>query len=594
MELVSSKDLVKASKTLQILGGERLARILFSVLKLDLVNKTYSSNIHLPPQLFTDKILEDISIKYKVPETDLDNIPKEGSFITISNHAYGGIDGLILISMITKQRPDYKVLVNFLLTQIAPLQNYFIGVNPFETHKDVKSSFGGLKDAITHLSGGRPMGFFPAGEVSSYKLSHHSITDREWQHSMLKFIKKAGVPVVPVYFTGHNSILFNILGFIHPVLRTVKLPSEIFNKEGKEIGIRIGTPVTVDEQKEFKDIADYGRFLRMKTYVLGLTEESRKKNNYQIIIHSPEPLIDQVPDEHILKEIDQIGVEHLLFRIKENLVFCVPSLKIPHILKELGRRREKTYREVGEGTNKSLDTDQYDPYFEQLFIWDQSEKQLVGGYRVGKGNHILTNYGLKGFYITSLFRINRKFSPILNVSLELGRSFIIKEYQKKPLSLFLLWKGILYLLLKNPNYRYLIGPVSISNEFRTFSKTLCVEFLKANYFNSEFAGYIRARNPFVEKPGRIIEKDLFLRYTEKDVGRLDSFINDFDRKYKTPVLLKKYLSVNAEVLGFNVDPLFNNCLDALMILDLFEVPFSTIEGLAKEFHDQSLLERFRK
>ena len=182
----------------------------------------------------------------------------------------------------------------------------------------------------------------------------------------------------------------------------------------------------------------------------------------------------------------------------------------------------------------------------------------------------------------------------MNVSLELGRSFIIKEYQKKPLSLFLLWKGILYLLLKNPNYRYLLGPVSISNEFKSYSKTLCVEFLKANFFNSEFAGYIRPRNPFRLKHDRIIEKDLFLKYTEKDIMRLDEFIRDFDNGYKTPILLRKYLSVNAEVLGFNIDPLFNNCLDALMILDLFEVPLNTIEGLAKEFHDQSLLERFRK
>ncbi|MCX6287842.1 MAG: GNAT family N-acetyltransferase [Bacteroidetes bacterium] len=593
MDLVSPKDLVKASKGLQIFGGKRFANVLFSILRLDLINKAYSDNIHLPPREFLDKILEDIKVTYKVPEVDLNNIPPEGSFISISNHAYGGIDGLMLISLITKLRPDYKVLVNFLLTRIAPLKEYFIGVNPFETYKDVKSSFGGLKDAIIHLVNGCPMGFFPSGEVSSYKLKRRAITDREWQHSMLKFIKKARVPIVPVYFSGHNSIQFNILGFIHPVLRTAKLPSELFNKEGREIGIRIGTPVSVDEQNEFKDIADYGRFLRMKTYELGLVEKP-EKNKYKLLIHSPEPLIEPVPDNFIQKEIEQIKTEHLLFRIKENFVFCVPSVKIPNILKELGRRREKTYREVGEGTNKSLDVDQYDPYFEQLFIWDESEKQLAGGYRVGNGNQILSNYGMKGFYITSLFWISRKFAPILNVSLELGRSFIIKEYQKKPLSLFLLWKGILYLLLKNPNYRYLIGPVSISNEFKSFSKTLCVEFLKANYFNSEFAEYIKARNPFRGKPCRIIEKDLFHRYTEKDAGRLDSFIHDFDPQYKTPILLKKYLSVNAEVLGFNVDPLFNNCLDALMILDLFEVPFNTIEGLAKEFQDQSLLERFRK
>jgi len=593
MDLVSADDLVKASKALQIPGGESLSRLLFRLLRLDLLNKTYCDNIHLPPHQFFDKILADVGVYYKVSENDLKNIPSEGGFITISNHAYGGIDGLMLISLITKQRPDYKLLVNFLLTRIEPLKGYFIGVNPFEAHKDLKSSFGGLKDAFIHLVNRHPIGFFPSGEVSSFKLKQGSVTDREWQHSMLKFIKKARVPIVPVYFPGHNSIAFNILGFIHPALRTAKLPSELFNKEEKEIQIRIGTPVSVEEQNEFKDISDYGRFLRMKTYALGLTEKPGACK-INLLAHSPEPIIDPVPEALIQQEIEQIKSEYFLFRVKDSYVFCAPSAKIPNILKEIGRRREKTYREVGEGTNKSVDVDPYDPYFEQLFIWDDNDKQLVGGYRVGKGNQILTNYGMKGFYITSLFRISKKFTPILNVSIELGRSFIIKEYQKKPLPLFLLWKGILYLLLKNPNYRYLLGPVSISNEFKSFSKTLCVEFMKANYFNSEFAEHIKPRTPYRKKPLRIIEKKLFLKYTGNDPGRLDSFIRDFDPQYKTPILLKKYLSVNAEVLGFNVDPLFNNCLDALMILDLFEVPFATIEGLAKEFQDQSLLERFRK
>lgn len=593
MDLVSPKDLVKASKSLQILGGEKFARFLFRILKLDLINKCYNDNIHLPSNEFLDKILGDFMVSFSVPENDLKNLPSDGSFITVSNHAYGGIDGLMLISMIIKQRPDYKVLVNFLLTRIAPLRDYFIGVNPFETHKDLKSSFGGLKDALIHLSNGHPIGFFPSGEVSSYKLRYRAITDREWQHSMLKFIKKAKVPVVPVYFSGHNSIQFNMLGFIHPVLRTAKLPSELLNKQGRQIHIRVGSPVTVAEQDEFKDISDYGRFLRMKTYMLCLPNRS-EKYKYKLLSHAPDNIPEPVPDKLIQEEIDRIKPEYLLFKVKESCVFCVPTVKIPNIMQEIGRRREKTFREVGEGTGKSLDIDRYDPYFEQLFIWDETDKQLVGGYRVGKGNQILTNLGITGFYIASLFKINPKFSPILNVSIELGRSFIIKEYQKKILSLFLLWKGILYLLLKNPSYRYLLGPVSISNEFSSYSKSLCAEFLKANYFNSEFAEYVRPRNPFRPQTGRLIEKELFLRYTEKDAVRLDNFIHDFDPKYKTPILLKKYLSVNAEVLGFNVDPLFNNCLDALMILDLFEVPVSTIESLAKEFDDQSLLERFRK
>ncbi|MEI8005095.1 MAG: lysophospholipid acyltransferase family protein [Bacteroidota bacterium] len=593
MDLVTPKDLVNASNALRVFGGERLAGVIFRLLRLDLINKTYNNNFHLSPEEFLDKVLEEIKVTYSVSGQDMENIPADGSFITISNHAYGGIDGLILISLIRKQRPDYKVLVNFLLTRIIPLQKWFVGVNPFEANKDVKSSFGGLKDAIVRLGNNHPMGFFPAGEVSSYKLRQNSITDREWQHSMLKFIKKARIPIVPVYFAGHNSILFNFLGFVHPVLRTIKLPSELYNKKRKEIQVRIGSPVQVRDQDEFHDIEEFGRFLRMKTYTLGLDGKPGKVGD-KIHTHSQEPVVEPVPGSQVAEEIRQIKNEFLLFRVKDSFVFCAPSARIPNIMKEIGRRREITYREVGEGTNKSFDIDRYDPCFEQLFIWDDSEKQLVGGYRVGKGQEILAKSGMKGFYITSLFKINRKFMPILNVSIELGRSFIIKEYQKKPLSLFLLWKGILYLLLKNPNYRYLLGPVSISNEFKPISKSLCVEFLKANHFNSELAGYIKAKNPYRAKSPKIIEKELFLKHTGNDTGKMDDFIRDFDPLYKTPILLKKYLSVNAEILGFNVDPLFNNCLDALTILDLFEVPFATIEGLAKEFQDQSLLERFRK
>lgn len=593
MDLISPTELVRANRALQILGGERLAKILFKLIKLDQINRIYSENLHLTNSGFLEAVLADMQVKFIIPERDLNNIPAEGPFIAISNHPYGGIDGLMMLSFMTRIRPDFKLLVNFLLSRILPLKDFFLGVNPFETHKDVKSSFGGLKDAFNHLMNNHPMGIFPAGEVSSYKLKYKEVADREWQHSMLKFIKKAGVPIIPIYFSGHNSIQFNMLGFIHPLLRTVKLPSEVFNKAGNEINIRIGSPVTFAEQDRFRDISDYGKFLRMKTYALSLSLKP-VKHNYRFIIHSPEPIIEQVSDDLIRQEIEQIRKTHLLFSVRENCVFCAEAAIIPNILKEIGRRREKTYREVGEGTNKSLDLDRYDPYFDQLFIWDDLQKQIVGGYRVGKGNRILSQFGRNGFYIHSLFKIHPEFTPVLNVSLELGRSFIIREYQKKTFPLFLLWKGILYLLLKNPEYRYLLGPVSISNEFSQYAKTLCVEFLKANFFNTEFASYIRPKNPYRGKVHKVFPKDILFRHTENDLTKLDEFIQDFDPQYKTPILLKKYLSVNAEVLGFNVDPLFNNCLDALMILDLFEVPLTTIESLAKEFHDQSILERFRK
>lgn len=595
MDLITPKQLVESSKALQFLGGEALARLLFRMLKLNRLNKEYNRIIDLPPDPFVKAVLDNAGVGFSIDEQELENIPQTGSFITISNHAYGAIDGMLLLRIIPSVRPDYRMLVNFLLTQLEPIRGYFLGVNPFEAYKNVRSSFGGLKDAYIHLQEGHPVGMFPAGEVSSFKLKYRGVADKEWQYSILKFIKRSKVPVVPVYFDGHNSPLFHILGVIHPLLRTVKLPSELYNKEGKTIRVRIGTPILVKEQDEFDDIREFGKFLRMKTYALGIPLKNQKRQANRVIPgKTMEPIIDPVPQDKLIWEIEMIRDTCKLFQIQHQTVFCAPTERIPYITSEIGRLREMTYRMVGEGTNKSFDLDHFDQYFDQLFIWDETDRKIAGGYRVGKGDQILDRFGMSGFYISTLFQIDPDFSTILKVSMELGRSFIVKEYQRKTLSLFMLWKGILYLLLKHPEYRYLIGPVSMSNEFLDVSKTLAVEFLKAHYYNSEFAEYIHPNKPFTVRFPRKINKNLYLKYVGKDLSRLDRFIHSIDPEYKTPVLFKKYLSVNAEIIGFNIDPHFNNCLDALTILDIFEVPYEMIESLSKEINDHSILDRFRK
>ncbi len=595
MDLISPKQLVEANKYLQYFGGEALAKILFKLLRFDKVNKQYNKISECGPRDFIDQLIEGVGVSYKVDEQEMENIPKTGPFIVISNHAYGAIDGILLLKIIPEVRPDFKMLVNFLLTKLEPIKPYFLGVNPFEAYKDARSSFGGLKDAFLHLQNDHPIGIFPAGEVSTVKLQYRGVADKEWQHSILKLIKRSKVPVIPVYFDGSNSSFFHFLGMIHPMLRTVKLPSELFNKRGRTIRIRVGTPILVKEQDEFDDIREFGKFLRMKTYALGIPLSNIKRQaSIAPSGSAQEPVIDAVPQNHLIHEIELIKDEFKLFQIQNQSVFCAPTERIPYITSEIGRLREITYRLVGEGTNKSFDLDHFDQFFDQLFIWDEDAQTIVGGYRIGKGRDILDKHGIPGFYISTLFRLDPDFSTVLKVSIELGRSFITKEYQKKPLSLFMLWKGILYLLIKNPEYRYLIGPVSMSNEFLDVSKALAVEFLKANFYNSEFAEYIHPNKPFTIRFPRKINKNLFLNYVGKDLTRLDRFINSIDPIYKTPVLIKKYLNLNAEIIGFNIDPLFNNCLDALTILDLFEVPYDIIEGLSKEINDQSLLDRFRK
>ena len=254
--------------------------------------------------------------------------------------------------------------------------------------------------------------------------------------------------------------------------------------------------------------------------------------------------------------------------------------------------REVTFREVGEGTNQSSDIDEFDLYYNQMFIWDNDEECMIGAYRLGKGHDIVRQFGKRGFYFNSLFRASDSLLGILEQSLELGRSFVIREYQRRPMPLFLLWKGILYFLLKNPEYRYMIGPVSISNNYSKISKDLIISFILKNHFEWKIAQHIRPRNSYKFKSDNP-NINILMDNMEEDINKLDKCIGDFDElNTGLPVLLKKYIKLNAKIIGFNVDPKFNNCLDGLIILDVYDVPKSIIESLSKEVNDGSILERF--
>ena len=592
MKLVETEEFIKAARLGKHIGGQSAAKVLMTVLRINKLNRLYDEISHLRGMDFIDALIEKLQLEYEVNEEELKQIPREGAFITVSNHPLGGIDGMLLVKVISRVRPDIKVMSNFVLNKIEPVSEYMLPVNPFERRKEARSSLLGVKLALEQLQNGGVLGIFPAGEVSSYNEDNYGISDREWQYPAMKMIKKAQVPVVPVYFQGSNSRLFHILGLIHPSLRTVRLPAEVFNKKHKTIRIRIGNPVSVKEQNAFKDISTLGRYLRAKTYSLGSVLEVRKFFRPRINRNrKPEPIAEPVATSLIQEEIEKIREEYTLFSSDQFEIFCTPSTEIPQIMLELGRLREITFREVGEGTNHSMDLDEYDLYYNQLFVWDARELKIVGAYRVGKGQEIFRRYGVKGFYLQSLFRMNRRFHPILRQSLELGRSFIIREYQRRPLPLFLLWKGILYFLLKHSEYRYLIGPVSISNNFSQFSRGLIMQYIRAHHFDRKLSRYVRPRTRY-NVPGFNVDEEVILENTE-DLNKLDRFIKEVEPyDYSLPILLKRYLKLNGRIIGFNLDPKFNDALDGMLVLDLFDVPMETIASLSKEINDESILERF--
>ena len=591
MKLIDTDELLRVARVKGI-AGESAAKFLMLLLRFRRINKIYAENSMKSGMDFIDSMNEELGIRYEISKEELDKIPLKGAFITISNHPFGGVDGLLLIKLIATIRPDFKVLPNFLLQRMEPVRKNVFSFNPFTRQEGSSEGLGQLKDVFVHLEGGKPVGVFPAGEVSCFNQDIQAVTDPQWQYPVIKMIKKANVPVLPIYFQGKNSRFFQLLGRIHPKLRTLKLPSEFFKQRKRVIKIRIGSPIASREQDEFSDIARYGRYMRTKTYALGTSLEVNKFFSVNRgRLKREEPIADPIPVQKIEAEIAQVMARYLLFKIQNFSVICVPSVEIPNIMNEIGRLREITFRDVGEGTNRSIDIDEYDLYYHQLFIWDNEQRKIVGAYRVGKGKEIMDIYGIRGFYIQSLFRMHRRMYPILTQSLELGRSFIIPEYQRRPLPLFLLWKGILYFLIKNPEYRYLVGPVSISNRFSNFSKELIIKFITEYYYNDKIARYIRPRKKFIVSLHHL-DTDILIE-SASDLNKFDRIIKDIETaQYNMPVLLKKYLKQNGQIVGFNIDPKFNNALDGLLILDLFDVPPNTISALSKEVNDEGLLERF--
>jgi len=585
MKIITKAEFEKASK-IDKFYMPGLASLLMEIMKINEVNEVFEKAEHLQGEAFIDKILQIIGITIDYDESELKNFPKKGAFIAIANHPYGGIEGLMLLKIMCLARPDSKLMANFLLKKIPNLSDYLIAVNPFENVENT-SSISGIKTIILQLNSGIPIGIFPAGEVSTFKTKIQKITDKPWHPVVGKLIQKADVPVVPIYFHGNNGILFNLLSFIHPTLRTAKLPSELFNKQGHKISLRIGKPVKPSELPFYDNPIKLLDYLRAKTYALGAGLENEKKifdpRNIFKIRKKIEEIVAPISVEDLEKEIANL-TEYLVCSEKNYEVYICSSTAIPTILKEIGRLREITFREIGEGTNKPIDLDEYDINYYHLFIWEKESKMIVGAYRIGKGAEIFYSMGIKGFYLNELFKIQKQFYPVLMKSLELGRSWVRKEYQQKPLPLFLLWKGILQFLSKNLEYRYLIGPVSISNRFTKLSKSLIVEFIRNNNFDHELAQFVKPRKNFKVDFSKI-DKDL-LTEAGQTLKDLDSLISDIETSnMRIPVLLRQYLALNAKIISFNIDPKFSDCLDGFLILDIETIPTEILKKLEKNIQD---------
>lgn len=544
---------------------------------------------------FVEAVLNELNFKVDISESDLKKIPTSGSFAIVSNFPWGGIEALVLIKVLSSIRDDFKIVVRSRFHELPPMKSLTLPLYDSQNKTD-KLSINSAKQILEHLKNEKPLIFFPAIGPGTIKRKTNTVIDNQWNPNLLRLIKIAEIPVIPVFFNNSFSKIYHLLGNFNPILQSFVVQKELMKKKNSEINFKIGSAIKVSEQANFKNIWEYTRFLRARTYVLNASSpvDINKFFKYRkkFRLSKAEQIAPPVDINIIIKEINKAKENYLINSQGEFDIICAPYTVMPNVMIEIGRLREIAFREVGEGTNKSLDIDEFDLYYWHLIIWDKGNKKIAGAYRMGLGDEILDSYAKDGFYISTLFKIKKGLAPVLCESIEMGRSFIIKEYQRKPLSLFLLWKGILYFLLKNPQYRYLIGPVSISHKFTELSKSLIVQFFQKYYFSVETAKYIKPRKKYKITLDEF-DKQILLDSIGDNINKLDKYIREIEPDSgRMPVLFKKYFGLGAKLMAFNVDPKFNNCLDGLIILDIFNVPEDIIRTFAKELDDESLLERF--
>jgi len=415
---------------------------------------------------------------------------------------------------------------------------------------------------------------FPAGAVSHFDMQKGTITDPAWSPSIARIIRKTGAPVLPVFFQGTNSAAFHMAGMVHPLLRTAMLPNELLNKKRRSIQISVGDLIPFDKLKDLEQDTVMMEHLRMRTYILEHRAARLAMRSYPLFPSKKENdareaiLAPQRP-EVLAREVSRLLPSQTLVESGEHAVMQAAAEQVPHILIEIGRLRELTFRAVGEGTGKAVDLDRFDHTYVHLFIWNKTKHEVVGAYRLGLTDELVKKQGVRGIYTSTLFRYKPEFLKRLGPALELGRSFVRPEYQKSYAPLLLLWKGIGRFIVENPRYRTVFGPVSITDEYQALSRQLMVRFLKMTRYRADMAGLVRARKPLRTKPVKGWDIDAAVRSMKDDVEDISELISciETDRK-GIPVLLKQYLKLGGRIVGFNIDPAFGNVLDGLIMVDL--------------------------
>lgn len=546
------------------------------VLGLRALDRLYRS---LPPGLdargLLDVAADTLALDCDLLGSDLETLPANGPLVIVCNHPFGGADGILLTRLLLRRRPDLQVLANSALLRLAELGEILLPLDILGTTRSSAVNRRSLRAAARHLGQGGAVLVFPAGEVSHMSLDGRTM-DRRWSAAAGWLVRRARATVVPACFEGRNPWWFQVAGWVHPRLRTVLLPRVLLSQQGQRFRLHLGARIPygrLDKLACEQSISDVLRALTLNL-PMQVSDSSGDAADWHLA-----PLAPAVAPELLQAELEALPARGLLLKNRSLHVHLARANEIPWMLREIGRLRELTFRRVGEGTGRALDLDRFDEDYQHLFIWDASARRLVGAYRLGPVDEILARRGRHGLYTHSLFRYSDALLQDLGPAVELGRSFIVPEYQRSFAPLLLLWRGIGAFMAQHPHYRCLFGPVSISADYRPDARRCLVRYLRRHAYDRRLARRVRPRRPYRSWPLPGNHEHLWREVRSvSDVDLFSNLLSAGDRDGRgVPVLLRHYLKLGGRIIGFNVDPAFRDALDGLIVVDLLQTDDASLQ-----------------
>lgn len=503
---------------------------------------------------FVEQVLNYFSFSYSVRHNERERIPTKGRVVIIANHPIGTLDGLALLKMVSEVRSDAKVVANDLLTNLKPLSPVLLPVNNMGT-KGRKNDY---QNITQHLQDEGALIVFPAGEVS--RMGPTGIKDSRWRPGFFNFASQTKSPILPIFIDARNSLFFYSLSLLSKPLSTLWLVRETFKHSENSVLMRIGELIDPGAYEEINlPLKTKLRLFRKQVYRLAKDKPS--------LFRTQSPIAHPENRQQLKREID--ACESLgATRDNKKILLYRYSPDSP-IMREMGRLREEAFRLIGEGTGLRRDIDEFDAYYMHIVLWDDSELEIVGAYRLIDTRQAIAERGIKSLYTATLFQYKADMEQVFQSGLELGRSFVQPKYWGSR-SLEYLWYGISAFLIKHPQYRYLMGAVSISNSFSRAAKNLIVRYYQRYYGSHK--QWLSCRTPFVIDAPSLQGIDAM--FDGLDARQAFILLKEqlSHMGFSVPTLYKQYTELcnpgGVEFLGFNIDPDFNDCIDGLVVVDI--------------------------